>query len=40
MTGAPWDASYPDGPAPWDVGRVRVGPAIVRDLIAKLSMPD
>lgn len=21
MTGRPWDASYQDGPAPWDVGR-------------------
>lgn len=21
MTGLPWDASYQDGPAPWDVGR-------------------
>ncbi|RKQ86006.1 methyltransferase family protein [Solirubrobacter pauli] len=26
--GAPWDASYRDGPAPWDVGRPQ--PAIVR----------
>jgi SAM-dependent methyltransferase len=26
--GAPWDASYLDGPAPWDVGRPQ--PAIVR----------
>lgn len=30
MTGRPWDASYQDGPAPWDVGKpqqaiVRVG---------------
>jgi SAM-dependent methyltransferase len=28
MTGRPWDASYADGPAPWDVGRPQ--PAIVR----------
>jgi SAM-dependent methyltransferase len=28
MTGLPWDASYSDGPAPWDVGRPQ--PAIVR----------
>ena len=27
MTGLPWDASYDDGPAPWDVGPQ---PAIVR----------
>ncbi|WP_433760167.1 class I SAM-dependent methyltransferase [Nocardia sp. CA-135398] len=32
MTGLPWDASYQDGPAPWDVGRpqqavVRLGTA-------------
>jgi 2-polyprenyl-3-methyl-5-hydroxy-6-metoxy-1,4-benzoquinol methylase len=26
--GAPWDASYRDGPAPWDIGRPQ--PAIVR----------
>jgi SAM-dependent methyltransferase len=28
MTGRPWDASYHDGPAPWDVGHPQ--PAIVR----------
>ncbi|MFI6996668.1 class I SAM-dependent methyltransferase [Nocardia sp. NPDC050175] len=28
MTGQPWDASYQDGPAPWDVDRPQ--PAIVR----------
>ncbi|WP_448624708.1 class I SAM-dependent methyltransferase [Geodermatophilus sp. URMC 64] len=28
MTGLPWDASYSDGPAPWDVGRPQ--PAVVR----------
>ncbi|MGE3074734.1 MAG: class I SAM-dependent methyltransferase [Dehalococcoidia bacterium] len=28
MTGVPWDASYHDGPAPWDVGRPQ--PVIVR----------
>ena len=28
MTGLPWDASYHDGPAPWDVGGPQ--PAIVR----------
>ena len=28
MTGQPWDASYHDGPAPWDVGHPQ--PAIVR----------
>ncbi len=28
MTGLPWDASYQDGPAPWDVGQPQ--PAIVR----------
>ena len=28
MTGLPWDASYRDGPAPWDLGRPQ--PAIVR----------
>jgi len=27
-TGEPWDASYRDGPAPWDIGRPQ--PAIVR----------
>src|SRR3954467_8320833 len=26
--GEPWDASYEDGPAPWDIGRPQ--PAIVR----------
>jgi SAM-dependent methyltransferase len=28
MTGRPWDASYHDGPAPWDIGRPQ--PPIVR----------
>jgi SAM-dependent methyltransferase len=28
MSGQPWDASYSDGPAPWDIGRPQ--PAIVR----------
>jgi SAM-dependent methyltransferase len=28
MTGVPWDASYHEGPAPWDVGRPQ--PAVVR----------
>jgi SAM-dependent methyltransferase len=28
MTGRPWDASYHDGPAPWDIGEAQ--PAIVR----------
>lgn len=28
MTGRPWDASYQDGPAPWDLGRPQ--PAVVR----------
>jgi len=28
MTGLPWDASYRDGPAPWDVGRAQ--PVVVR----------
>ena len=28
MAGLPWDASYQDGPAPWDVGRPQ--PAVVR----------
>ena len=28
MTGLPWDASYLDGPAPWDIGRPQ--PAVVR----------
>ena len=28
MTGLPWDASYHDGPPPWDIGRPQ--PAIVR----------
>ena len=28
MTGQPWDASYRDGPAPWDIGRPQ--PAVVR----------
>ncbi|GII75753.1 hypothetical protein Sru01_07350 [Sphaerisporangium rufum] len=28
MTGEPWDASYQDGPAPWDTGRPQ--PAMVR----------
>jgi SAM-dependent methyltransferase len=27
MTGLPWDASYRDGPAPWDIGRAQ--PAVV-----------
>lgn len=28
MAGRPWDASYHDGPAPWDIGRPQ--PALVR----------
>jgi SAM-dependent methyltransferase len=28
MTGLPWDASYRNGPAPWDIGRPQ--PAVVR----------
>jgi SAM-dependent methyltransferase len=28
LTGLPWDASYHDGPAPWDTGRPQ--PAVVR----------
>jgi SAM-dependent methyltransferase len=28
MTGLPWDASYHDGPAPWDIGHAQ--PAVVR----------
>jgi SAM-dependent methyltransferase len=28
LTGQPWDASYHDGPAPWDTGRPQ--PAVVR----------
>jgi ubiquinone/menaquinone biosynthesis C-methylase UbiE len=28
MAGAPWDASYQDGPAPWDTGRPQ--PVVVR----------
>jgi SAM-dependent methyltransferase len=28
MTGLPWDASYRDGPAPWDIGRPQ--PVVVR----------
>ena len=28
LTGLPWDASYSDGPAPWDIGRPQ--PAVVR----------
>jgi hypothetical protein len=28
MTGVPWDASYLDGPAPWDTGQPQ--PAVVR----------
>jgi SAM-dependent methyltransferase len=28
LTGLPWDASYRDGPAPWDIGRPQ--PAVVR----------
>lgn len=28
MAGRPWDASYRDGPAPWDIGRPQ--PAVVR----------
>jgi SAM-dependent methyltransferase len=28
MSGRPWDASYDDGPAPWDIGRPQ--PAVVR----------
>lgn len=28
MSGQPWDASYRDGPAPWDIGRPQ--PAIAR----------
>jgi SAM-dependent methyltransferase len=28
LTGLPWDASYQNGPAPWDIGRPQ--PAIVR----------
>ena len=36
LAGQPWDASYRDGPAPWDVGRPQ--PAIVR-VAAQLSGP-
>jgi SAM-dependent methyltransferase len=32
MTGLPWDASYQDGPAPWDLGRPQ--PALVRTAAA------
>jgi SAM-dependent methyltransferase len=32
MTGQPWDASYRDGPAPWDIGRPQ--PAVVRVAVA------
>jgi SAM-dependent methyltransferase len=28
MTGLPWDASYQEGPAPWDIGRPQ--PVVVR----------
>jgi len=28
MTGLPWDASYRDGPAPWDIGQAQ--PAVLR----------
>jgi ubiquinone/menaquinone biosynthesis C-methylase UbiE len=28
MSGQPWDASYHDGPAPWDIGRPQ--PAVIR----------
>jgi SAM-dependent methyltransferase len=28
LTGQPWDASYADGPAPWDIGRPQ--PAVLR----------
>ncbi len=28
MSGRPWDASYQDGPAPWDIGRPQ--PAVAR----------
>jgi len=28
LSGQPWDASYQDGPAPWDIGRPQ--PAVVR----------
>ena len=28
MTGRPWDASYEDGPAPWDIGQPQ--PVVVR----------
>lgn len=28
MSGRPWDASYQDGPAPWDIGQPQ--PAVVR----------
>src|SRR5712671_5894236 len=28
LTGLPWDASYRDGPAPWDIGQPQ--PAMVR----------
>ena len=28
MTGRPWDASYRDGPAPWDIGTPQ--PVVVR----------
>ncbi len=32
QSGQPWDASYADGPAPWDVGRPQ--PAVVRVAVA------
>ncbi len=32
MTGLPWDASYHDGPAPWDIGQPQ--PVVVRLAVA------
>lgn len=37
LTGQPWDASYQDGPAPWDIGGPQ--PAVVR-LAARRSLRD
>ena len=34
LSGRPWDASYHDGPAPWDIGRPQ--PAVVRVAAAGL----
>ena len=38
MSGRPWDASYYDGPAPWDVGRPQ--PTVARLAVGFFGLED